>query len=419
MTSKLALGVLLAGNLILGVFVWGKLRSARMASPSQPSVSHSSNGAMAKSARLSQRKGPTQVVQVETAPDRLDWSRIQSAELKKYVANLRQVECPEETLRDIIVAEVNRLFIDRQKKLRAGQTDEYWKTENWNSKENRERQKKYRELEKEKSALLTELLGVDPIKQMQAENGYQDYYERMYSFLPADKQEKARKVQERYQEMLQEIWTKGMMEEDDQRQVQRIYRQQAEEMAQFMTPGELEEYQLRSSQVANQLRHDLDGFEPTADEFRTVYKLRQAREEDLIYPSDPDDKAGQERRNQAQKEVDAQIKEALGEQRFAEYKRAQDYEYKQLLRLVERQGLTKETAVTVFDMRKTLEEQAQKIRSDKTLTPDKRNEALMSMRTEAEQTLGQTLGDKGFKSYQRRNGWWLNNIYQAPRKTTP
>lgn len=421
MNAKLLLVTLFAGNLLLaGAVAYVRFHPHALLS----SLTITNQVAVPNNRPVIKARTKTQIIHTDAGPATFDWASLESTDFKAYIAGLHNLECPEETIRDIIVAEVNKLYGDKHRTLRGPRANQYWKTDVWNSKEGRDLQKKYRDLEKEKSALLKELLGVDSNKQMQKEMGGEDYWERMYSFLPEEKQGKAREVQEKYQEMLQEIWSKGMQDEEDKKEIFKIYRLQTEEMSRFMTPAELDHYELRSSQVANQLRHDLDGFEPTEEEFRSIYKARKAREEDLIYdlPGDPDDKAAQERRNKAQKEVDEQIKTLVGDERYVEYKRAQDWDYKNLLRLTERQGLPREAAVTVYDMRKLVEEQVQKVRADKTLTSEQRTEALKSIRTETEKTVIDTLGEKVSASYKRRGGgYWINNISptRTPQPTAP
>ncbi len=344
------------------------------------------------------------------------WQQVESPDYKTYIANLRALECPEETIRDIIVSDVNKLFAEKMKALRGENFDyKYWKAQRpQNSKEEFERQKKYRALEKEKTALLKDLLGVDPNKEARKEMGSFDYWESMYGFLSEDKKEKARDLQERYQEMQQGIWQRnsgGSMDEDDQKEIDRLRKQQMAEMAAFMTPQELEQYELRASQTASQLRYDLDGFDPNAEEFRQIYRLKKSREEDLAMNNyDPDDKALNDRRQKAQTETDKQVKEFLGEDRYKEYERAKAWEYKELLRLTERQGLPKESAIAVYDMKKAVEEQATKVRTDKSLTPEQRSEALKAMKIETEKAVAETLGETGFKKYRDRHGGWISNL---------
>ncbi len=42
------------------------------------------------------------------------WQQIESADYPTYITNLRQVGCPEQTIRDIIIADVNALFARRR-----------------------------------------------------------------------------------------------------------------------------------------------------------------------------------------------------------------------------------------------------------------------------------------------------------------
>src|SRR5688500_4005096 len=42
------------------------------------------------------------------------WSEVESADYKEYIAKLRAVQCPEDTIRDIIVADINKLYAPRE-----------------------------------------------------------------------------------------------------------------------------------------------------------------------------------------------------------------------------------------------------------------------------------------------------------------
>jgi hypothetical protein len=48
---------------------------------------------------------------------RFDWSQIESSNYRAYVANLRNVRCPEQTIRDIITADVGKLFSAKRREL--------------------------------------------------------------------------------------------------------------------------------------------------------------------------------------------------------------------------------------------------------------------------------------------------------------
>jgi hypothetical protein len=344
-------------------------------------------------------------------PGKFNWSALKSNELRTYIANLRAVDCPEETIRDIIVAEVDKLYAGRLRALSApGGEFHYWKSErNWNSKESRDLQKQRTDLQKEKSDLLVQLLGIDPEKQERKERGIVDYYERMYSFLPDDKQSKVREIQEKYEPLRQEIYN-GDMDDEDAKKIRDIYRKQIDEISQFLTPSELEQYELCSSQTASQLRYDLDGAEPTEQEFREIYKIRKAHEDDLAYSFDPDNKDAQKRRETALKDVNKEVAAVLGTDRATEIERAQDWSYKELARMTAKLDLPKDTASKVYDIKKAAEDQAKQLQTDSNLQPKERQEALKKLRADTETEIGTMIGDKNLEKYKRRGGHWISNL---------
>src|SRR5437868_620849 len=63
-------------------------------------------------AQLTETKYGTTVMTIEgqPVPVLFHWSLVESRDYRFYIANLRAIGCPEETIRDIIIAEVNRLY---------------------------------------------------------------------------------------------------------------------------------------------------------------------------------------------------------------------------------------------------------------------------------------------------------------------
>jgi hypothetical protein len=64
-------------------------------------------------------------VLIATTPAResksFNWSEIESTDYRTYIANLRGIGCPEQTIRDIITADVNSMFAERREKFRRSQ----------------------------------------------------------------------------------------------------------------------------------------------------------------------------------------------------------------------------------------------------------------------------------------------------------
>ena len=50
-----------------------------------------------------------------------DWSQVESADYRTYIANLRGIGCPERTIRDIITADVDSMYAERREKLNQKQ----------------------------------------------------------------------------------------------------------------------------------------------------------------------------------------------------------------------------------------------------------------------------------------------------------
>jgi len=80
-----------------------------------------------------------------------------------------------------------------------------------------------RNWKKEQRALVKELLGVDYRTEMNRYCVDENYEERMYGFLPAEKQDQLRALQSKYDDLEQEIYTrsKGMLLDEDQEQLRR------------------------------------------------------------------------------------------------------------------------------------------------------------------------------------------------------
>jgi hypothetical protein len=57
------------------------------------------------------------------------WRQIETTNYVQYIANLRGIGCPEETIRDIIVADVTHIYDQKIAALGDHDLDEWWKSE--------------------------------------------------------------------------------------------------------------------------------------------------------------------------------------------------------------------------------------------------------------------------------------------------
>jgi hypothetical protein len=359
----------------------------------------------------------------------VSWANLESTNYYVYIANLRAFGVPEETIRDIIIADVSKMYGRQRAALRAQEerpkfwhTGEAWETDGAS---NPALRRQLRELEEEQRELLRQLLGIDYKAELTKYWEGEDPQERKYDFLSPEKRDKLVALQEKYEALEQELYsrTKGLIMDEDQEQLRRLEKQREAEMAQLLTPQELEDYQVRHSATANSLRYQLSGFEPTEEEFRKIFHLQKTFDDEFSTGFDATDEKQADIRARAQQNaqeaLDEEIKKVLGDQRYTEYQRAQDGDYKALVQLAERFEMPREVASKVYEMKMEAQRQKQAIETAANLTDEQRQGALDAIARETERSVAQIMGDKIFKAYRRANGQWINNLTALPEPELP
>jgi hypothetical protein len=359
------------------------------------------------------RSESTQVV-----TNALNWSSIESEDYRDYIANLRAVGCPEETVRDIIIADVNKLYGARMAGLYPSPLDfKFWAVEDGKQRAaDREREQKRRELEREKRTLIQELLGVDYEDEMARWSGRPDQDQWRFGFLSAEKQQQVQALQDKYRELERAAFGQGGGNPGEARARMLAVRAQREaELAQILGPQDFQEYQLRNSPVARNMRENLAAFQPSEDEFRKIFELRKSYDDQVGFGRDGGDPALREQRQLAQQQLDAQLQQVLGS-RYAEYQMSQDERYRELYEFSQRNDLPQETAQSVYDMRRTAEEVRRDLERNTSLTPEQRGAALATLAAETRSAVAAAMGEKAFGDYQRRGGAWVNRLGQTEQR---
>ena len=125
------------------------------------------------------------------------WASVESPDYREYIANLRAIGCPEETIRDIVIADVNKLFAGRIAGLYPTAKDyKFWRVEDRAAREeDRAREQKRRQIENEKRALIKELLGIDYDVEMARLSGQPDADELRHGLLSDEKKEALTSIQ--------------------------------------------------------------------------------------------------------------------------------------------------------------------------------------------------------------------------------
>ena len=369
-------------------------------------------------ARRAQQARDLRALTVEINTNAFHWGNVESPDYREYIANLRAIGCPEETVRDIIIADVNKLFGSRMAALYPSPKDyKFWRVENRAAREeDRALSQKRRDLEREKRALLKELLGVDYDVEMARWNGRPDEDEWRQGFLSPEKQEALRALQSKYREMERALMAEGGMRNPENRAKMAALRAQREaELAQALGPQDYQEYQLRNSWTARNMRDGLTTFEPTEDEFRQIFDIRKQLDDQFGFTRDGGDQAMREQRQAAQAKVDEQLRAVLGEQRYNDYMLAQDDRYREMYDYAQRNDLPRTTADALYEIRKAAEEAARQIRNNNELSAEERRLALAQVKQETETVVKGTVGDEKFNQFvSDRDNRWLAGM--VPRE---
>lgn len=353
------------------------------------------------------------------------WRDIQTADLKELVRRLRAAGCPEGIIQDIISGEVDRLF---QSRLRAvwperDQHQPFWKVQQWSTAEtrkNREHFRQQRAMNKEKSDMLVSLLGIDPEKELSQAEGlgdFQGWSNRQLDFLPESKRDAVQKYLDDFDDKMQDFYdqNRGLWDAQSRADQKQLQDQEIQGLAQYLTPDELRQFELRNSQLASQMSFDLQGLSLTEHQYEAIYDIRKKYGDTIYNWSDADNPPDAVKQiEQNKKSMDAEIASALGPDLGKEYQRDQDYSYKQLASLAARNDLPAGTADKIYDDKEAAEAAAKQLQADTTLTPQQRQAALQQIRTETENEVKKALGEKSYNRYLRSGGWWLNNLAPTP-----
>src|SRR5450756_2540486 len=101
MKSKVALVISILVNIALAGVVY---HFATSRTPEQSSASRAPASITAATARETRTAPAAVTIVTNQSGQSFGWQMVESADYRRYIANLRAIGCPEETIRDIITA---------------------------------------------------------------------------------------------------------------------------------------------------------------------------------------------------------------------------------------------------------------------------------------------------------------------------
>ncbi len=333
------------------------------------------------------------------------WSAIQTDDLDELARRLQAAGFSKQEIRTILA---NQIYRSGPFATAAdGQPTPYWQ-----SAYPRERSgpaaEEYRRKLAEQSRLYNKYVN-DPENLIDDPEGLSAARRRWGDFSP-DKLKSLAAIERDYQELDMAEWARRRArpgEESNAPAARRLIEQEKlADIAKLLSPEEFAAYRLRTSP----LRYQLDAFQPTEAEYKSIFAINDAFDSRLSDPS-----LTRDARSTLRAEMTAQVKATLGEERGQDYDAVVNANSRdQTALLVNRLGLPARVAVEVRQAQQNFTQQAGAIRSDPHLTTDQRSAQLDALAREAETLLTAKLGANGFEAYSDVKGEWLRAISPAP-----
>ncbi len=351
---------------------------------------------------------------VQTAQLAKSWAELQTGDLNTLVARLKAAGFSTSMIRAIVFAQVNEQFAARRKELAGNQTEQpFWKNQR-SAMMDPKIMTALRDLGKEQMALMKSLLGPDGVPGSDEMNAWQ---RRQFGNLTPEKLTQLQSINTDYSELQQEIMQKanGVMLPEDREKLAYLEKEKLADIAKTLTPQEFEDFQLRSSNTANQLRGQLGSFNTTEAEFRALYKAAAAIDEK--YRTAGTRNPGDYQNRQA--DMLTQAKAVLTPERFAAYNLATDPQSRQVSSLVARLELPPATTQQVVSLQQDFQNRQRALMTNRELTPANRTAQQAALLQEATAKLSTTLTPRGLEAYKQNGGQWLESLKPRPAPTAP
>ena len=323
---------------------------------------------------------------------------LRAALAKGDAAALAAAGVPADVARDLALGRSVARIVDKSRAAQSkGATDSRWWRSRATTPAGREQQLA---VKREFNDALAAAFGPDAGGLSAADGGQLD-------FLSPEKRAALRRITQDYDEMMAAVSGGGIQLASDKEKLRLLKAERERDIAGLLTPEEQLAYDMRTSPTAGMVRARYgDGIE-TEDDFRKIYTLQKAFDDK--YPLDamngrvtPD---LMKQRNDAQRQLQDDIRVALGEDKYAALRRATDSDLRTVDSLVSRLNLPPATTNQVAAARDNFAAESQRINSNTALPAPERRTQLQDLGTRAKNDLVRTLGAEAADAYAQRSPW--------------
>jgi hypothetical protein len=343
------------------------------------------------------------------------WQSIEARDPALFMAHLRAIGCPEQTIRDILILRVCREFRDRFIETEV-EAEQNWEPV-WNKKRWPDRCKVLSDLRNQMIIQVESLFGQswDSLR-----SDYLPWFGWDEQILTQDQRRQIRDLEARFSMLKQELdrvtQATRSFDAEDHARLRELEVQKRAELAKILSPQEMEDYLYRHSDAANYVRQNLPEAKSEA-EFRLMVKAagetRMAELSTCLTSPDAAEAealAGEQADRKAA--FDKRLKELLGEDRIA------DLEAESLVKVEENQKQQEENALARFtaigntvgvppescrqflnrlsEQQGAMDAKFKEIEKNLSGTPDEKSRQMKEIiRAELGRMAAETMGDKG------------------------
>jgi hypothetical protein len=331
------------------------------------------------------------------------WDQVESTNYVVFIRNLHAVGCPEQTIRDIIMSEVNRLYARRRLDEVAFPNYQWWRSEP-DASVVQAAAAKLEALETERRGVLTSLLGPGwdaQSNELIAANGGITLTGPILGDLSPQVREAVYAIAARAQLKI-EAYQAAQREQNkavDPMEMVRLREEPLMQLVSVLNPAQYEEYALRYSPSAQQLREQMRSVALTQDQFRDLFAAINSINGQPVFYYTGNDPLLLSQQQQLRAQSDAIIKATLGEQFYAAYQLNQDPLYRSSKAMAEQLGVPEASVMSVYEINRATQAELDRIRKDSNLSDDEKVEALSQTQVEQQQSLQQILGPEAFQRW--------------------
>jgi len=355
----------------------------------------------------------------EAAPSELDavvtnqlpfrWAQLESEDFRIYIANLRAARCPERIIHDLVFHDLERLY--ETKKAALPCPDLFWESGRVREAARQETDKRSRQMELEKRAVMRDLLGVwwsNEAWDFWYDQGWADIAETLVGFLTNEQVLEAVTVYFDMQEASSNLGQECELcsETDERARQETAYQHMVNSFAEIMSPAEFEEMALRICLMDQDLVKDSSQSEfrfrngtEVRDFVKLVNRFKPFFSKEFLGNQDEDES----RKAQFQSEM----KKFFGEDRFAAFERSQNAGYQEIWQFGQEQHLPPETVLRAWQVREAAEKEFGHLSERTDLLLAEKAAAWIEVRQQTQTALAALLGATAGAEYLKKHCDWL------------